>query len=157
MEFLSLKVTAGGVAPLPDQLAAVRDFPHPNTVKMLQAFLGAVNFYRHFIPAAAKILLPLTCVLKGGKKASEVLEWLPPMMKAFTAIKTVIMQSVCLAFPSDTAELSLATDASATHVGAVLQQKASPGADWRPLGFFSVLLTKNFLAYLPEFATSNTT
>ena len=62
MEFLSLKVTAGGVAPLPDQLAAVRDFPHPNTVKELQAFLGAVNFYRHFIPAAAKILLPLTCV-----------------------------------------------------------------------------------------------
>ena len=79
MEFLSLKVTAGGVAPLPDQLAAVRDFPHPNTVKELQAFLGAVNFYRHFIPAAAKILLPLTCVLKGGKKGSEVLEWLPPI------------------------------------------------------------------------------
>ena len=47
---------------------------------------------RCFIPAAAKILLPLTSVLKGCKKGSEVLEWLPPMMKAFTAIKTALMQ-----------------------------------------------------------------
>ena len=147
VEFLGLKVTAGGVAPLPDQLAAVRDFPQPNTVKELQAFLGAVNFYRRFIPAAAKILLPLTCILKGGKKGSEVLELLPPMVQAFTAIKTALMQSVCLAFPVDTAELSLATDASATHVGAVLQQKASPGEDWRPLGFFSAKLETAQLAY----------
>ena len=46
--------------------------------------------------------------------------WLPPMVQAFTAIKTALMQLVCLAFPVDTAELSLATDASATHGGAVL-------------------------------------
>ena len=68
MEFLGLRVTAGGVAPLPEQLAAVRDFPQTRTVKELQAFLGAVNFYHQFIPAAAKILMPLTAVLKGGKK-----------------------------------------------------------------------------------------
>ena len=67
VEFLGLRVTACSVAPLPDQLAAVRDFPQPNTVKELQAFLGAVNFYHRFIPSAAKILLPLTAVLKGGK------------------------------------------------------------------------------------------
>ena len=38
VEFLGLRVTADGVAPLPDQLAAVRDFPQPNKVKELQAF-----------------------------------------------------------------------------------------------------------------------
>ena len=69
------------------------------------------------------------------------------MREAFTAIKTALMQSVCLAFPSDTAELSLVTDASVTHVGAVRQQKPSPGADWRPLGFFSAKLEKAQLAY----------
>ena len=86
VEFLGLKVTAGGVAPIPEQLSAVKDFPSPGTVKELQAFLGAVNFYRPFIPAAAKILLPLTAVLKGGKKGSEKLEWTPEMSGAFTGI-----------------------------------------------------------------------
>ena len=147
VEFLGLKVTASGVAPLPDQLAAVRDFPQPNTVKELQAFLGAINFYRRFIPSAAKILLPLTTVLKGGKKGSDILEWLPAMSGAFNNIKAALMQSVCLAFPSENAELSLATDASATHVGAVLQQRERPSADWRPLGFFSAKLETAQLSY----------
>ena len=71
VEFLGLRVTAGGVAPLPDQVSAVADFPQPTTIKELQAFLGAVNFYRRFIPAAAKILLPLTAVLKGGRKGGS--------------------------------------------------------------------------------------
>ena len=70
VEFLSLKVTTGGVAPLPNQLVVVKDFPQPGTVNELQAFLGAVNFYLRFIPAAAKILLPLTNVLKDDKKGS---------------------------------------------------------------------------------------
>jgi hypothetical protein len=39
------------------------------------------------------------------------------------------------------AELSLATDASATHIGAVIQQKR-PGLGWRPWGFFSAQLDK---------------
>ena len=51
-----------------DQIAAVQNFPQPNTVKELQAFLGAMNFYRWFIFAASKILLPLTTILKGGRK-----------------------------------------------------------------------------------------
>ena len=147
VEFLGLKITAGGVAPLPDQLAAVKEFPQPGTVKELQGFLGAVNFYRRFIPAAAKILLPLTSELKGGRKGPDILTWSSAMTAAFQDIKAALLKSVCLAFPKDNAELSLATDASATHVGAVLQQKDSPGSSWRPLGFFSAKLETAQLKY----------
>ena len=147
VDFLGLRVTAGGVTPLPDQISAVASFPQPTSIKELQAFLGAVNFYRRFIPAAARILLPLTAVLKGGRKGAELLDWSPEMLAAFSSIKTALFQSVCLAFPQDSAELSLATDASATHVGAVLQQKSSPAEEWRPLGFFSAKLEKAQLSY----------
>ena len=123
------------------------DFPHPATIKELQAFLGAVNFYRQFIPAAAKILLPLTAVLKGGRKGAELLDWTPEMLTAFFSIKVALLQSVCLAFPQDSTELSLATDASATHVGGVLQQKSTPSEEWWPLGFFSANLEKAQLSY----------
>ena len=147
VEFLGLRVTAGGVAPLPDQVSAVADFPQPTTIKELQAFLGVVNFYRRFIPAAAKILLPLTAVLKGSRKGAELLLWSTPMLDAFKAIKTALLQSVCLAFPRDNAELSLATDASATHIGAVLQQLEPLSGEWRLLGFFSAKLEKAQLSY----------
>ena len=84
-------MTAGGVAPLPDQISAVADFPQPTSIKELQAFLGAVNFYRQFILATSKILLPLTVVLKGGKKGAELLQWSPTMLAAFKAIKTALL------------------------------------------------------------------
>ena len=165
--FLGLGVTAGGVALLPDQIAAIQDFPQPNTVMELQGFLGAVNFYRQFVSATAKIFLPLTAVLKGGKMGGESLVWSPSMWTAFSDIKVALLRAVCLAFPQDKAELSLATDASATHVGAVLQQRETPTAAWRPLGFFSaklekpscptVPLTESCTAFLPGYVTSDIT
>ena len=147
VEFLGLRITAGGVSPLPEQIKVVKDFPQPGNIKELQGFLGAVNFYRRFIPSAARILLPLTAVLKGGKKGPELIEWTPEMEGAFSNIKGELSRSTCLAFPTEKAELSLATDASATHVGAVLQQRETPSDDWRPLGFFSAKLEAGQLSY----------
>ena len=57
------------------------------------------------------------------------------------------MRSVCLAFPTDTGELALAPDASATYVGADLQQRERPTDDWKPLGFFSAKLETAQLSY----------
>ncbi len=71
IDFLGHRVSAAGVEPLPDHMEAVTKFPRPSTVKELQGFLGLVNFYRHFIPAAASILKSLTDSLKGGPKGAE--------------------------------------------------------------------------------------
>ena len=106
-----------------------------------------MNFYIRFIPAAANILLPHTAVLKGGKKGAEILAWALLIITAFFNIKAALLCSVCLAFPQDKAELSLAIDASATHVGAVLQQREKPTTAWRPLGFFSAKLEQAQLSY----------
>ncbi|MFO0005946.1 MAG: hypothetical protein ACK559_32955 [bacterium] len=45
--------------------------PEPTNISELQAFLGTVNFYRRFLPAAAKILKPLTDLLVGGAAAGR--------------------------------------------------------------------------------------
>ena len=42
--------------PLPAHVAAVVNFPRPTTVKELLGFLGMINFYRWFLPGAAKVL-----------------------------------------------------------------------------------------------------
>ena len=95
-----------------------------------------VNFYCRFLPAAARTLQPLTGALKGNPK---VLEWSAAMQESFTAIKAALVDTVPLAHPLPHAELSLATDASDTHIGGVLQQREVKG--WRPLGFFSKKLS----------------
>ncbi len=64
VEFLGHLVSAEGAAPMEKHVAAVKKFPQPTTVKELQGYLGLINFYRRFLPAVAKILVPLTNVLK---------------------------------------------------------------------------------------------
>jgi hypothetical protein len=53
VNYLGLRVTSEGTSPLDKQVEAIRCFPQPATIKELQVFLGLVNFYRKYIPAAA--------------------------------------------------------------------------------------------------------
>ncbi len=98
-----------------DGVQAISDFPPPQDVKQLQQFLGIV-FYRRLLPGIARTLQPLTDTLKGTPKT---LEW-PAAAAAFGAAKAALAAAVPLAHPAPNAVLSLATDASDTHVGSVL-------------------------------------
>jgi hypothetical protein len=107
-----------GVRPLQRHVQAISDFPPPQDVPQLQKILGLVNFYRRFLPGIACTLQPLTDALRGAPKT---LEW-PPAAAAFGAAKAALAAAVPLAFPALNDVLSLATDASDTPVGGVLQQ-----------------------------------
>ncbi len=95
-----------------------------------------VNFYRRFLPGIARTLLPLTDALRGTPK---MLEWPLAAAAAFGAAKVALKAAVPLAHPALNAVLSLATDASDTHVGGVLQQLT--GGRWQPLAFYSKKLS----------------
>ena len=64
---------------------------------------------------------------------------------AADAVRAALAAAVPLSHPLPNAELSLATDASDSHIGGVLQQKEAAG--WRPLGFFSRKLTETEVKY----------
>ncbi len=144
LDFLGHHVTAGGFTPLLSSVDAILLYPRPSTVKQLQAFLGVINFYRRFVPAAARVLKPLTEALKGSPKPATVLDWTPEMDGAVHAAKAALSKATLLAHPLPAAELGLAVDASADHVGAVLQQRT---AAWQPLGFFSKKLEPAQIKY----------
>jgi len=147
VEFLGHKVSAAGCAPLPSKVAAVRAHPQPTTVKELQRFLGMTNFYRKFLPSAAKLLSPLTDTLRGSPPGSQKLTWTKPMEISFAAAKEALANAANLSHPSPTAELAVVADASATHVGAALQQRRQGSQHWEPLSFFSRKLDKPQLSY----------
>jgi cleavage and polyadenylation specificity factor subunit 1 len=138
LEFLGHHVSASGIRPLPDRVAAILAHPQPATAQQLQQFLGVYNFYRRFVPAAAKTLRPLTDSLKGFKHKKAPVQWSADMAAAFQAAKAALAAAAELAHPKQGAELALAVDASDNHVGAVLQQRTAAAAPWQPLGLFSV-------------------
>ncbi len=51
--------------------------------------------------------------------------------------QTELASATRLAHLAQAAKLSLTVDASATHIGACLQQKLAGSPGWEPLGFFS--------------------
>ncbi len=142
VDFLGHHVTAERAAPIARHVEAVQNFPRPQDKKQLQSFLGLVNFYRRFIPAAARILLPLMDALR----ADQDWVWSPAMQHSFQLIKDTLASVAVLTHPDPAAEVNLAVDASNTHIGAVLQQRDA-GGGWRPLAFFSKKLDASQLKY----------
>lgn len=55
VKFMGYAIGQRGTRPLDDRIHAIRKFPKPKTAKELRRFLGMVNFYRRFIPDAAKL------------------------------------------------------------------------------------------------------
>ena len=86
IDFLGHHITAAGASPITKHVEVIQSFPRPQDKKQLQSFLGLVNFYRRFIPAAAQILLPLTDALRG----EAAWTWTPAMNHSFSLIKETL-------------------------------------------------------------------
>ena len=136
VEYLGMRVSSKGCFPLQKHTEVISTFPRPVDKKGLQRFLGILNFYRRFIKGAAGLLAPLTEALKG--KVST-LSWTLEMNQAFSVARSVLSTVPTLVHPDPSAKVSLAVDASGSHVGAVLQQDVA--GSWAPLAFYSKKLS----------------
>ena len=70
----------------------MKECPRPMTVKVVQQFLGKVNYYHKFIPNATKILHPLYNLLKKNQKFIGTKE----CEEAFNKIKTYLAEQQIL-------------------------------------------------------------
>ncbi len=128
LDFLGHHLNLSGITPLQANVDAILAYPQPSTIKDLQRFLGLINFYRHFLPQAAAVLLPLTTALTGKPKS---LTWTPAMSSSFSTAKQSLASATLLVHPHPHLLLALATGASDSHMGAVLQQRHH--THWQPL------------------------
>lgn len=141
LEFLGYFVNSEGLKPLPSKVSAIINQKPPKNIKELQRFLGIINFYRRFIPNAAKSQAILHELSKGKrKKDNHPIEWTEQLKDAFEKCKTQLADATLLSFPEENALTSLCVDASDIAVGGVLQQCIN--GEWKPLGFFSKKLSQ---------------
>ncbi|XP_064458870.1 uncharacterized protein LOC135369139 [Ornithodoros turicata] len=121
-KFLGHHIDQHGVRPLETKVEAIREFPRPQSLRQLRQFLGLLNFHRRFIPGCARIVQPLTDLLRAPKSATSLLSWTPEVGASFVEAKIALANATLLVHPLPSAPTRLMTDASTTAAGAVLQQ-----------------------------------
>ena len=94
-------------------------------MKGIQAFLGLVGYFRHFIKGFAQRARPLYELLK--KEADFV--WTSSQENAFQELKMALVEAPVLAFPNFDKEFILTTDASGLAIGAILTQIGKDGKE----------------------------
>uniref|UniRef100_A0A5S6Q6D2 RNA-directed DNA polymerase n=1 Tax=Trichuris muris TaxID=70415 RepID=A0A5S6Q6D2_TRIMR len=138
VRFLGYGVSEKGTRPLPDRISALKNFPQPSSARALGRFLGVINFYRRFLPAAAEHQAPLHAAI-ANLTGSQPVPWTPELKRSFESCKASHAQTILLAHPDPNAPLGLFTDASTAAIGACLQQYI--GDSWQPIAFFSKKLS----------------
>lgn len=113
------------------KVAAVADFPAPQTPKQVRSFIGLSSRYRKFIPQYSSIVAPLTDLTKKGRK----FQWGSLQEKAFDEIKKKLISPPILNCPDFNLPFEIQTDASHVGLGAVLLQHVD--ADEKVVAYWS--------------------
>ena len=138
LAFLGHWVSSEGIQPLREKVQAIVDFPEPTSLKKLRRFLGMVNHYRRFLKSCATLLAPLEALqakLMKCKSKRAPFSLSPDESNAFELVKSQLSSVCMLVHPAMNVPTCLATDASSSAAGAVLQQYVNN--EWQPLAFFS--------------------
>ena len=102
----------------PKKIEDVKCWPVPDCLKSVRQFLGFVGYYRRFIPRFADIVEPLVALT--GKDVPFV--WRPECAAAFLLLRDALVRAPILAFPTESGDYVLDTDASNFGLGGVLSQ-----------------------------------
>jgi hypothetical protein len=132
LPYLGFRITEEGIAPCPNKVKAVSNFPTPHNIRTLRSFLGLAGFYRRYIRNFALIANPLFKLLRDDTK----FEWDPECDHAFDTLKTTLTTAPVLAIPNWHKRFLLTTDAAKTGLSYCLSQKDDKGKE-RPIAFMS--------------------
>lgn len=123
VDFLGYTVSKEGISMQLRLKSSILDWPTPSSTKEVQQFIGQANYYRKFILGYAKILRPISDLVRRNQ-----FEWGTAQVEAFDMLKDALTSAPVLAHPSSHKEFVVSTDASQYAVGATLEQEGRPVA-----------------------------
>ena len=89
------------------------------SVREVCSFLGLTSYYRRIVPNFAELARPLHRLTEAGRQ----FRWTENCQQAFDELKSRLVFSPILAYPSVTTMFTVDTDASDFGIGAVLSQR----------------------------------
>lgn len=131
IRYLGHVIRSGGrIAPDPEKVRAIREYPTPKTRKQLKRFIGMAGFYNRFLPSFSTIAAPLHELAAQSAHNSRhpaPFQWTTECDVSFRAVKQLLASSPCVRSPDHTKPFTLMTDASAVGLGWMLCQEDSDG------------------------------
>ncbi len=119
IDYLGNTITGSGIQSCDKNVKKVVDFPVPTCKNELQAAMGLLNFFRHFIPSYSILARPLFDLLRGNVPW----EWNENLQTIFETLKHRITSKPILAHPDFSKPFVIYVDASKWGFGAVLCQR----------------------------------
>jgi len=95
IEYLGLVISENKVEMDPVKVAGVCDWPTPENQTNVQAFIGFINFYHHFIRDFSTIARPLFDLICSDKAWN----WDTKEQEAFERLKMVVTTALVLVLP----------------------------------------------------------
>ena len=140
LHYLGHLISADGILPMEDKLAAIRDLAPPTNVHEVQQVMGLLNYYRKFVPNYTEIAKNITELVKKG----TAFEWTEKRQASFNELKKGLTEAPVLVYPDPNQEYFLFTDAAKYSWSAILTQakttKLSSGEEvtqYHPVAFQS--------------------
>jgi transposase InsO family protein len=119
INFLGYIISPDGIAMEPSRVEAVSSWPEPTTTHALQVFLGFANYYRRFVNGYARIVSPMTNLLR---KESQPFHWTADARTAFNHLKNAFTTAPILRHFDPNIPIRIHTDASGFALSAILSQ-----------------------------------
>ena len=119
VNYLGHVITGDDIQPDPEKIKVVQEYPVPQTVKDVRAFMGLTNYHRKFVKDFAHIASPLHDLTKKG----AAFLWTEECRTAFEMLTKALTEAPILDYPDFPQPFQLATDASNEAIGMELSQK----------------------------------
>ena len=138
VDYLGHIISKDGVRPNDDRVAALTRMPMSSDIKQLRSLLGGLTPYRKFLPNMARLIRPITALLKTG----AAFDFTSAMEDIVRALLVELAAPPILVFPDwdgviDTSRpFRLHCDASTAGLGATLEQE-QPDGSIRPIVYIS--------------------
>ena len=139
VKFFGLVLTRDGVIPDPAKIDVLRKLPEPRDEKLLQSFLGIVNYLSRFDPHIADMTHNLRSLLK---KDSDFIWTNVHSLDFKRIIEALCKEGKILKYYRPELDLYIETDASGKAIGmALLQSENNERQSLYPIAYGSKMLT----------------
>ena len=123
IDYLGYAIAKNCIKPTTEKIEAILKIIEPRTLAQANRFIGALGWYRKFLPKFADVAAPIHAVTNLTKPNRRKFKWQKPQSQAFHQLKDMLTtQPLFLHFPADGLPLILTTDTSDFGIGGVLQQ-----------------------------------
>ena len=142
LTYLGHRISKEGTRPVMSKVEDLVKAPQPRNVKELISFLGAVGYYRKYLPNMSMVIEPLDKLRRKSVKWT----WGKEQKLAYEKLKSMLCSEQVLTVFDPNLPVKIESDASSRGLGAVISHTFPDGSE-KPVEFASRTLSQAEVKY----------